>query len=343
MQRYYLTSISIIIYLFSFGQGGGLSTYQFLNLPYSTQVAALGGKMVAADCKDITLVHQNPAILDSTLSHEINLFYTRYFADISFASATYAQKLDAKRTLAISFFGVNYGAFDEADVSGIITGSFTGNDIALALTYSQAIDSNFTYGVSLKTIYSHLERYYSFGAAFDIGLHYESSNNLFAAGAVIKNIGYMIKPYTNGNFEHLPFEILLGISKKLAHAPFRITATLHNLQRYNLYYSPPDNQSLLIEQTENSPGFIERAGREMLSHAILGIEFTPVKAFTLRFGYNYQRRNELKVQERIGTVGFSWGFGIHLNKFDISFGRATYHLAGSTNHFSISSNLHNWL
>ena len=38
-------------------------------------------------------------------------------------------------------------------------------------------------------------------------------------------------------------------------------------------------------------------------------------------------------------VGFSWGFGIKISKFHFSYGRATYHLAGGSNHFSLSTNL----
>jgi hypothetical protein len=37
-------------------------------------------------------------------------------------------------------------------------------------------------------------------------------------------------------------------------------------------------------------------------------------------------------------VGFSYGFGIKISKFHLSYGRATYHLAGASNHFSISTN-----
>lgn len=72
---------------------------------------------------------------------------------------------------------------------------------------------------------------------------------------------------------------------------------------------------------------------------ILGVEFVPVRNFYLRGGYNYQRRNELKIEERTSMVGFSWGIGVKINKYHISYGRATYHLAGASNHFSVSTNL----
>ena len=77
----------------------------------------------------------------------------------------------------------------------------------------------------------------------------------------------------------------------------------------------------------------------MMRHFLFGLEFKPMDAFTLRFGYNYQRRQELKIPTKVSTVGFSWGFGLNLQKFQLSYGRATYHLSGASNHFSLAIKL----
>jgi hypothetical protein len=47
----------------------------------------------------------------------------------------------------------------------------------------------------------------------------------------------------------------------------------------------------------------------------------------------------LKIDERASTVGFSWGFGVNVNRFRLGFGQARYHLAGSSAHFSVSTDL----
>lgn len=300
--------------------------------------------MAASDVADISLAVHNPAMLDSSLRNAMSLFYTSYYANINFASVSYALKLNSKGMLGISVFGINYGQFDQADETGVISGSFGGNDFALAVTYSYRIDSCFTVGMSFKPIYSHLEHYSSLGLASDIGVHYLSKNALFAAGVSLKSIGTMVKPYTEGTYERLPFEVVAGISKKLAHAPFRFIASLQHLERYDLYYSAPvSNINLMGDEGKSSPSLPERVGRELVSHLIAGVEFVPVKGFALRLGYNYKRRNELKVQERVSTVGFSWGISLRIKRFEVSYSRATYHLTGSTNHFSISTNLQSWL
>jgi len=66
------------------------------------------------------------------------------------------------------------------------------------------------------------------------------------------------------------------------------------------------------------------------------------KNFFLRAGYNYQRRKELKIPEKRGATGFSFGFGFRIYKFHISYGRAVYHLAGPSNNFSVSMDLNSF-
>ncbi|HEX3009536.1 MAG TPA: hypothetical protein VHO90_18170, partial [Bacteroidales bacterium] len=61
--------------------------------------------------------------------------------------------------------------------------------------------------------------------------------------------------------------------------------------------------------------------------------------FYVRAGYNYQRRKEMTIASKTGMVGFSFGFGIKISRFNIEYGRAAYHLAGASNHFSIGLNL----
>ena len=58
-------------------------------------------------------------------------------------------------------------------------------------------------------------------------------------------------------------------------------------------------------------------------------------------GYNHQRRQELKLKEdsKSGMVGFSFGFGIKIKKFQFDFARSIYSLAGASNHIGITTKL----
>jgi len=83
---------------------------------------------------------------------------------------------------------------------------------------------------------------------------------------------------------------------------------------------------------------IEKFGDNLMRHAIFGVEILPTENFYINLGYNYLRRQEMKIPLRVAMVGFSWGFGFKVSKFHFSYGRASYHIAGGSNHFSLSTN-----
>jgi hypothetical protein len=182
--------------------------------------------------------------------------------------------------------------------------------------------------VNFKPVLSHLEKYTSFGFAFDFGAAYHSRSGLFSAGLTVRNAGLQVTTYAGENRERLPFEVQAGLSKKLAHAPLRFSFTLRHLEKYDLTYEYNDTTS--SKSNLQSSEFLEN----IMRHAIFGLELVPHKNFYLSAGYNYQRRRELQVESRVATAGLSWGFGIRTSMLDIEFGRAAYHLAGSSNHVS---------
>ena len=63
------------------------------------------------------------------------------------------------------------------------------------------------------------------------------------------------------------------------------------------------------------------------------------KSLFIRGGFNFQRRQDMMVSTRPAMVGFSWGLGFRISKFQLNYSRATYHLAGASNIFSFSTNL----
>ncbi|MBA4322028.1 MAG: hypothetical protein C0408_04360 [Odoribacter sp.] len=319
---------------FSSGQTGGDNVYEFLNLTHSGLVSSLGGVNVSLRSGDINLAYHNPALLNSEMDKRLTLNYVNYFAGINYGMTMYSRSFQGTGNFAAGLTYLNYGSFRETDASGNITGSFSAAEYALSLIYSREIDSLFSVGVNLKPVLSHLERYTSFGLAIDIGASYHSRDNLFSAGLTIKNAGLQITTYSGEAREKLPFEIQAGVSQKLAHAPFRLSLTLRHLERFDLTfnYEPEGNTgtSAGVQNTVTSDFF-----ENVMRHVVVGTELIPHKNFYLSAGYNYQRRRELQVDSKVSTVGFSWGFGINTSFMSIGFGRATFHLAGASNHISI--------
>jgi hypothetical protein len=150
-------------------------------------------------------------------------------------------------------------------------------------------------------------------------------------------MGAQITSYT-ANRESLPFEIQAGITQGLAHAPFRFTLTFQHLERWDLSYTLQDDDVSFSGGDSETSGF-DAFADNLMRHVVLGTEFLIGKNFHVDLGYNYKRRKEMKVNSRPGMVGFSAGFGFRVSKFHFSFGRASYHLAGGTSHFSLTTNL----
>lgn len=331
---------------FCSAQTGGNNTYEFLNLSNPARVASLGGTLISVKDNDLNLSFQNPSLLDSTMHNTLSLSYVDYFTDIKYGYAAYSRtykKTCGERSRTIGSFSagiqfLDYGNFTSASVTGEITGQFTAAEYALNLAYARPIDSMFSVGGTLKTIYSKLGEYTSYGNALDIGAVYNNKKRLLSAAFVIKNIGKQWKTYYIVH-EPLPFEIQLGVSQKIAHAPFRINVTATHLEKWDLTYTDTTLSTVdpITGETIEKSKFSKNADR-LARHFVIGGEVLLTPNFNLRVGYNYQRRQELKLQSHPGIAGFSFGFGLKILRFHLSYGYAKYHAAGGPNHFTISTN-----
>jgi hypothetical protein len=338
--RIFLATLILLLPAFNaFSQIGGKRTYGFLDLTNSARVASLGGKNISIRDNDLNLVFHNPALLSPDMDKHMVLNYVNYFAGIHYGYVSYAIDHPKIGPISGGLHFVNYGLFDGTDPGGQSTGTFWASEYSLNLTWAHQIDSTLTLGSSFKQIFSFLESYSSYGMAFDFGMNYYYQPGKLSASFVIKNLGIQLTPYYKGGpRDAIPFEIMAGATKKLEHAPFRFSVILHHLENYNLH-TERTATSFDSELNSSTMSGIEKIGAEFLSHIITGVEFIPTENFFFNIGYNYLRRQELKIEERVSTVGFSWGFGLKVKKFHISYGRATYHVAGASNHFSISTNL----
>lgn len=342
MKYFLLAIISIFISVQLNAQFGGSSTYDFLNLTSSARVNALGGTQVGLiDSSELSLSYYNPAMLMPGMHNAITMNYIDYIADSKIGYASYANHIEGIGTFSAGVQYVNYGKFKEATEEGFLTGNtFTANDFALNLIYARKIWEGITGGVNIKPIYSHYDIYNSFGIAADLGVSYIDSSGNFTAGIVAKNMGMQLTNYvTNGGQrEPLPFDLQAGFSQRLAHAPFRFNVSFHDLTRWDLTDLSTWNADN-ADEDEAVYGKSDDFIKQFIRHAILGIEFIPTSNFIIGVGYNFQRRYELGLKTNPGLVGLSGGFTVKVSKFRVSYAVASYHLAGTSNNFSISTNL----
>jgi len=339
MRKVLFLVLALLVHVVTFSQKGGESTYSFLGLTNSARVAALGGEAVSLLDDDINLVFHNPALLSQGMHSSLNRNYVNYFAGVNFGYASYAFHQENIGNFAAGMHYVNYGTFDRTDEYGEMQGTFRASEYALNLVYSRAIiDTFLTVGINMKPIYSSFESYSSFGLAFDIGLIYHNPRSLTTIGLVSKNMGMQFTTYS-GIREQLPFELQAGITQGLAHAPFRFSIIYQNLERWDLTYETKESDDFTSTNGEAEVGGFDVFGDKLMRHLVFGLEFLLGENIHVDLGYNYKRRQEMKVTAKPGMVGFSWGFGFRVSKFHISYGRSSYHLAGGTNHFSLTTSL----
>ncbi len=331
---------------FAYGQMGGVGPYAFLQLPSSAHTSALGGNNISLRTNEPSFIIQNPALLSDSISNLLFLHSTKLFADVFYGTTGYCFKNKLLGNTFVSLNFINYGAFRRFDELGNEQGSFYAADYALMIGFSKPFtaDSMFTYGFIAKPVYSVYDHYFSFGFVFDAGLSYYNHEHLWYAGLVLKNLGYTIKPYIQQENEPIDWDVQLGISKKLKHAPLRISLTFQHLENWNLSNYEYDRDNPLGEYADTSKKYnnFERWSDEFLRHLIVGIDVVFSKNFYFAVGYNFQRRKELGTDTRMATTGLSWGFGLKLYRFQIHYARSAFHLAGATNSLSISSRIQEW-
>lgn len=336
MKRLLIIFLNISFALSALSQYGGNHTYAFLDLPNSAHSTALGGYNLSI--KDVNSVFNNPALLDSTMLNYLTISYVNYFAGINWGYSAYSFSGKKYGNFAVAMQYINYGKFIAANEDGIITGEFNASDYTISALWSYQLDSFFTAGAILKPIYSNYETYSSFGLALDLGVNYLSSNKLFSAGLVVRNFGTQIKPYVPKQYEKLPFDISIGLSQKFAHAPFRMSVVVHHLNKPDLSYEIPIDDNVVLNQ-ETTSNKLANIADLTLRHFIFGMELVPSNNFYLSFGLNYQRRQELKLENYSGLSGFSAGLGLKIKKFNFNYGISRFNKSGSMHNFTFSLNL----
>jgi hypothetical protein len=338
-QKYYLLFLFIITVLAGKAQIGGEYTYEFLELTNSARIAALGGSQSAlSDSTDLNLPYSNPASLNKGMENKVLVNYVNYMTDINYGYASYARSFDSIGNFALGIHYINYGKFDEATEFGILTGNtFKAAEYAFHLIYSNHY-KRLNYGVALKPILSSFESYQSFGLAADFGVSIASKSQYTNVALVARNVGSQITTYyDNGDYERIPFNLQAGITQRLRHAPINLALNLQYLNHWDLG-TPSESQ------TDGEMDFFQREesfGKQFMRHLVFGVEILPSPNFTIRAGYNYQRRQELKFNERVSMVGMSAGFGLKIKRFHLDYAISQYHLAGSSNLFSLTINLNN--
>ena len=288
------------------------TAYNFLRLPVSAHVAALGGDNTTLIEDDPTLIFHNPALINNVTDRTMNLNLMTYMKGATTASASYMQAAGERGTWGVIGQYMGYGSMKETTASGQQTGEFSAKDIAVGGSFAYALSERFTGGITAKFIASYIGQYNSLAAGVDLGLNYYDSEGELSLSAVARNLGGQLSAYED-DFERMPLDLQVGITKRLLRSPLRLSASLVRLNDWEYGFG---------------------------KHIVIGADLLLSQQFYIAAGYNALRAAEMKIQEGEGSsahgAGLSIGAGLQLQKLKLNVAYAKYHVSSSSLVFNIS-------
>jgi hypothetical protein len=339
----FITFIFFQISFLSFSQYNiGNNGFQFLNGFYSARNIGTGNNLISVIDNDLVLSSENPALLSQNMSKQIALNQTLLPTGVNFGSLQYA--VNSKLGLFSPIIKyVNYGRFDETDEKGNVLGTFSAFDYSAGMLYSKSFNPVISLGVGINLLGSHLESYSSSAISSTFSALYRHPNNLFSAAIVAKGIGFQLKNYTANQKTPLPLDVQASLTYKLKHAPFRFSLLAKQLNKWDVVYQDPNQKPTYDALTGdtipvNTPGFIEK----LAHHLNLQVELIASKSLHFRTGFDFHRQQQLRVYNRPGLAGFSFGVGIYLKRIRLDYGFLIYSKAGQNHALGLSTNISDW-
>lgn len=335
-----------LLFIFTAGiaisQTGGTTTFALLNLTYNARSAGLANDFISVKDQDINMGVANPSLYNEKMHNSLSFNQALMAGGINYGQVAYGRKFKGGFA-ASSIRYVNYGEFRRTEINGTDLGSFNPFECIIGVGYGKQLNPRISVGSNLNLIYSQLESYSAFGVAIDLAGTYTNKSENFLFTAMVKNAGYQFDGYTEKQHDQLPAEFQMAGSYKLGHAPFRFSILAHHLNKWDITYVDPNLKPSIDALTGDSvPVKYAGFGEKLARHFSYQVEILVSKNIQLRTGFDYQRRQEMKVVQRSGAAGFTFGVGFYFKKISIDYGFSIFSKAGFNNMLSISSNLSRW-
>ncbi len=282
----------------------GSTAYEFLTIPVSAHSAALGGQNISIIDDDVTFTFNNPALLSNVSDKMLNLDYTSYISSTKKLSAAFSRTINDRASWAVGGQVLNYGSMDETDSSGETVGNFSAKDIDVQGSFAYMLSDYWSGGVSAKLLVSNYAEYSSTALGVDLGLNYCDEANGMSFSIVGRNLGGQLDPLYETH-EALPFDLAIGLSKRLSNAPIRLSFTFDDMTHWD--------------------------GLPLFRHLVMGADILPSRYSWVAIGYNLRRAHEMEVADTGSHwAGLSLGAGINIKKIKIGVAWGKYHISSSS-------------
>ncbi|MDH4070392.1 MAG: type IX secretion system protein PorQ [Ignavibacteria bacterium] len=291
--------------------GGANPAYNFLRSDISSRAAGMGGSFVGI-LDDPTSIFFNPAGL-STLSRPAgSVGFFKHLLDINTGYVAFTTPVEGAGFVGASVLYTDYGSFDRTDEASNVLGEFSAGDLSFAVAYSNLLQEHLHFGITVKYIHAIIDQYTSSAFAADFGILYNIPDSRVTLGASVLNLGTQVTEFES-TAEDLPLDIVIGGSVVPRGIPLLLHLSFHKLNA----------------ETEN---FADR-----FRSFRVGGEFTLSQALRLRFGYDNEKRTDLKIGNSAGLAGFSGGLGIVVSDYRIDYALSSWGNIGELHRFSVAA------
>lgn len=296
-----LKKLILFFLLLSF-EGGYLfavnTPFQFLRLNSNARAAGIAGCFEAMP-NDPGAVFFNPATISTVEDKHFSATFLKHVLDINSGNVVYTQNFENLGTFGASIAFTSYGSFVRSDKYGSQIGSFNANDIVIAASYSNQLDTNLYYGISLKYLYNNIDKYNSSSVAFDAGLIFQIPESRTNIGLSVLHAGAQLSQFYD-YYEPLPLDVRFGVNNRLRGLPLLVNLSIHHL-------------------ADQSDSFFDK----FLNFSIGG-EFYFGEYIQARLGYDNKIRRKAAPQNDKQFTGLSAGVGIKTNAVNIDYAIAQY-------------------
>ena len=288
------------------------TTCNFLRLPMSAHVSSLGGDNISIPDDDASLLFHNPALISNVTDKSLALSYMNYMEGVNVGGATFVKAWGERATWGVQAMYIDYGEMKQTTADNVQIGEVSAKEVMVGATLSYLLTDRIAGGVSTKLISSHIAGYSALAVGVDLGLNYYDDETLLSVAAVARNLGGQVKAFED-EFEKLPFDLQLGVSKQLVGAPLRFSATMTRL-------------------TSCDDRFI--------NHLVVGADLLLSQQIFLAAGYNFRKADEMKISDGEGEsshgAALSLGAGLQLERFKLQVAYANYHVSTASLLFNVS-------
>lgn len=304
--------------------------FKFLRLPNTAQLAALGDYNVSQITEDAGMAVLNPAMLRQTMNKKADIVFRTGIAgmkNMNLAYTTYASSIESAISFSVQYF--NYGNTPATDLSGNITGNFHPVDYIVQTGFSRQYLQKWHYGGNVKFIHSGYGSYTASGLAIDAGLNYYDSSKGFQAGLLLRNMGIQLASFTGSEKSPLPFDMLIGVSKKLKDAPVQLSVTAHSLNDFSLL----ENYHAVSGRKNDF--------EEALAHLVWAAQVYAGRYIELSASYGHLRGFESGVIPYAkGLTGLNFGVGVLLKRMQLRYSSGIFQPGTSRHYMGIGINFY---